>query len=103
MVILQAVDGQGDHFNATFTELTAQSGSSTQLCGAHGGVVSRVGEQDSPSGMKRRILCQAYVKVRVCASILGRYLKFHISDLTQFPLLIHTPLCYFGYYCDIAQ
>ena len=55
VVILQAVDGQSDHFDATFTELTAESGSSTQLRGAHRGVVSRVGEQDSPSGMKGRI------------------------------------------------
>ena len=55
VVILQTVDGQGDHFDAAFTELTAESGSSTQLRGAHRGVVSRVGEQDSPSGVKRGI------------------------------------------------
>lgn len=55
MVILQAVNGQGDHFDVPFTELTAQFGSSSQLCGAHRGVISGVGEQDSPSGIKRVI------------------------------------------------
>lgn len=55
MVILQAVDGQGDHFDVAFAELAAQSGSSTQLCGAHRGVVPGVGEQDPPSGMERDI------------------------------------------------
>lgn len=53
VVILQAVDGQGDHLDVPFAELAAQPGSSTQLRGAHRGVVSGVGEQDSPSGMKR--------------------------------------------------
>ena len=53
MVILQAVDGQGDQFDAAFTELTAQSGNSTQLCSAHRGVVSGVGEQDPPPGIER--------------------------------------------------
>lgn len=75
MVILQAVDGQGDHFDATFTELTAQSGSSTQLCGAHRGVVSGVGEQDSPSGVKKRDQwgCdRSQVHVSVSASVMMR-------------------------------
>lgn len=53
VVILDGVDGQGDHLNATLTELAAQPGSSAQLRGAHRGVVSGVGEQDSPSGVKR--------------------------------------------------
>lgn len=53
MVILQAVDGQGDHFDVACTELSAQSGSSAQLCGAHRSVVSGVGEQDSPSRIKK--------------------------------------------------
>lgn len=49
VVILHAVDGQGDHFDVTFAELAAQPGSPSQLCGAHRGVVSGVGEQDPPS------------------------------------------------------
>lgn len=49
VVILHTVDGQGDHFDVTFAELTTQPGSPAQLCGAHRGVVSGVGEQDSPS------------------------------------------------------
>lgn len=53
MVILQTVDGQGDHFHVAFAELTAQSGSSAQLRGAHRGVIAGVGEQNSPSRMKR--------------------------------------------------
>lgn len=56
LVVLQAVDGQGDHFDPPFAELAAQPCSSAQLCGADRGVVSGVGEQDRPPGTKRRRL-----------------------------------------------
>lgn len=52
-VVLHAVDGEGDHFDPPFPELAAQSGSSTQLCGANRSVVSGVGEQDPPPRIKR--------------------------------------------------
>lgn len=62
VMILQVVDGQGDHFDPAFSELTTQSCGSAQLCGAHWGVVSGMGEQDSPSGMKSEI-CKAGCQV----------------------------------------
>lgn len=52
-VVLQTVDGEGNHFDLALAELAAQPRSSAQLGGADGGVVSRVGEQDSPPRIKR--------------------------------------------------
>lgn len=52
-VLLHAVDGEGDHFDPPLAELAAQSRRSAQLCGADGGVVSGVGEQDPPPGIER--------------------------------------------------
>lgn len=55
VVILQAVHGQGDHFDAALAELWTEPGSSTQLRGAHRGVVPGVGEEDSPPAVTREI------------------------------------------------
>lgn len=52
MVVLQTADGERDHFDPAFAELAAQPCSPAQLGGADGCVVSGVGEQDSPPGMK---------------------------------------------------
>lgn len=54
-VILHTVDGQGDQFDVAFAELGPQLGSAAQLCGAHRSVVTRVGEQDSPSSQTREV------------------------------------------------
>lgn len=53
VVVLQRVDGQRDHFDFALAEFTAQSGRSTQLCGAHRGEISGVGEQDSPAEISK--------------------------------------------------
>lgn len=82
VVILQAVNGQGDQFDLAFAELAAQPGNSTQLCGAHRGVVPGVGEQDSPSGEKRDI--SGDVSGVKSGSGLLRWERF---SLTQFPFI----------------
>lgn len=53
MVVLHAVDGEGNHFDLAFAELAAQPCSPAQLRGADGCVVSGVGEQDSPPTIRR--------------------------------------------------
>lgn len=75
-VILYTVDGQGDHFDVAFAELGAQLGSSAQLCGAHRGVISWVGEQDSPSRQKREEV-----------SLVGLYRFFWGQTSLKFPVI----------------
>lgn len=53
MVVLQTVDGEGNHFDLPLAELAAQPCSSAQLRGADRCVVRGVGEQDSPPRIKR--------------------------------------------------
>lgn len=79
VMILQVVDGQGDHFDPAFSELTTQSCGSAQLCGAHWGVVSGMGEQDSPSGMKSEI-CKAVSGVMWLVPFVKKR-----CNLSQFP------------------
>jgi hypothetical protein len=43
------VDGQGQHLRVAISKFLLQLGDAAQLSGAHGRVVTRVGEQDSPS------------------------------------------------------
>ncbi|TNN81490.1 hypothetical protein EYF80_008262 [Liparis tanakae] len=53
--LLSAMMGKGSEQLADSSQLYARMSYSAQLCGAHWGVISGVGEQDSPSGMKRAI------------------------------------------------
>lgn len=49
VVILNAVDGQGNHLHASLLELITDLGGAGELSGADGSEVLRVGEQDAPS------------------------------------------------------
>lgn len=48
-MILNTVDGQGDHLDASLLELIADSGGAGELSGADRREVPRVGKQDAPS------------------------------------------------------
>ena len=48
-VVLDAVDGEGDHFHVALAELRCQLCCPAKLCGADGREVPRVGEEDAPS------------------------------------------------------
>lgn len=48
-MILNAVDGQGDHLDTSLLELIADSGGAGELSGADRREVPRVGKQDAPS------------------------------------------------------
>lgn len=49
LVVLNTVDRQGDHLDASLLELPAVLGGAAELSGADGREVLRVGEQDAPS------------------------------------------------------
>lgn len=49
VVVLNTVDGQGDHLDASLLELPAALGGTAKLGGADGREVLGVGEQDAPS------------------------------------------------------
>lgn len=48
-VVLDAVNGEGDHLHVALAELGRQLCCPAKLCGADGGEVPRVGEEDAPS------------------------------------------------------
>lgn len=54
LVVLNTVDGQGNHLDAPLLELAAVLGGAAQLGGAHGREVLGVGEQDAPSVQRDR-------------------------------------------------
>lgn len=49
VVILNTVDGQGNHLDTSLLELIADSGGAGELSGADWREVPRVGKQDAPS------------------------------------------------------
>lgn len=53
-VILDTVNGQGDHLHASFLELITDLGGAGELSGADRSEVPRVGEQDTPSTEENR-------------------------------------------------
>ena len=82
MVVLHTVDGQADHFDVASAELAAQPGSSAQLCGAHGSVVSGVREQDAPSRDERVKSDETLSQLLWLMSLHGRMTQYE-NKLTE--------------------
>ena len=64
-VTFSTVAGESKDFAVSFLELIHQLDDAAQLCGAHRGVVGRVGEQDGPSGEGRK---KSAFTLSVCVS-----------------------------------
>ena len=55
-VVLHTVDGQRNHLDSSFLELTGDAGRTCKLSGTHGSEVPWVGEQDPPPSKKSIIV-----------------------------------------------